>query len=181
MSAIAIFISNPGMTIARFASTAASASRTTCSTETFTIAGDCFTREFHRRATSWNSVDTGPGQRAVTCHRRALQFGAQRFRKTRHVSFRRCVHGRSRNGKKTRGRADIKNRAALSVPWSKGSKRRVSRVRVKILTRIISFTRFGSLVANGPISPSPALLIRKSIGIFSRSIHSQSAASARFV
>ena len=66
MNAIAIFISNPGMTIARFASTAASASRTTCSTETFTIAGDCFTREFHRRATSWNSVVTGPGQSAVT-------------------------------------------------------------------------------------------------------------------
>ena len=39
---------------------------TTCSTETFTIAGDCFTREFHRRATSWNSVVTGPGQSAVT-------------------------------------------------------------------------------------------------------------------
>ena len=38
----------PGMTSGRFASTPASASRTTCSTGTCTIAGVRFTREFHR-------------------------------------------------------------------------------------------------------------------------------------
>ena len=60
------FIANPGMTSGRSASSAASASRTTCSTVTTRNFGPMSGCTPSRLATCWNSVTTGPGQSAHT-------------------------------------------------------------------------------------------------------------------
>ena len=116
-SAIPIFITNPGMTIARFALDSAARPRvTTSSTGT---CHDCPATGYARFRSPRDLVELRPhrsGTERGHGYRRVLQLPAQRFGKTRHVSFGRRVNRDIRHRKKTGRRADIQNRAALSVP-----------------------------------------------------------------
>ena len=141
---------------------APSAARTTSSAGTCVKRGlGLFAFAEPRRATSMNSVSTGPGQSAVTRNARAPHFAAEAFGKTGDVSLGRGVNRKVQLiGRNPSGGADIQDRAALLRDHRRQQGPRES-VSATMFTANISLTRSGSAVANDPRSPRPALLIRK--------------------
>ena len=119
----------------------------------------------HRAGTKGGNANAGP-----------MQLRAQRFGKTRDVGFARRVNGNAGIGRKPADELTLRIAPRLRAIIC-GSTHRVSNVNATILTCIISLRRVGSLVAKRPVSPRPALLINRSIAMFSCVIHSQNAST----
>ena len=122
-----------------------------------------------RCATSPNSVCTGPGQSVGHADPAAAQFAAQRFGETGDVSFTRGVDRKIRDRQKLARRTYVQNRTRFCAIIA-GRKPRVSGVSATMFTAAssVKFLR-DSRSRNRRDRRSPALLISKSIAIFSRS------------